>query len=117
MSVWPEASILIIGAIVFFAWAYKNVWQGPKKARAVVVEKTLQQAAARLPDVLPGSGGVFNASTTHVLILEIDGQKKRYTANNESWLKAQAGDTVKVLIQNETHVVSVYVLNRLSTDR
>lgn len=105
-------ALLTVGAVMFGGWVYKNVWQGPKVVRAQVVEKTLEQAAMRLPDVFPGSGGMFNASTTNILVLDNKGQRQRYTANDESWQRVIVGDTVKVWIQNETHVVGAYVLNR-----
>jgi|GEM_PF-6938233 len=111
-----QAAFLAVGAAIFGLWAYKNVWRGPKVARALVVEKTWQEAAARVPDVFPGTGGVFNASSTNVLVLDVAGKRERYTANDESWKRVNVGDTLKVWIQNETHVVGVYVLTRSSTN-
>lgn len=110
-----QAAFLVGGAAIFGVWAFRNVWRGPKVVRALVVEKTWEEAAMRLPDVLPGTGGVFNASTTNILVLETNGNRHRYTANDESWKRAKIGDTLKVWIQNETHVVGVYVLNRSTT--
>jgi hypothetical protein len=109
---WGQMALLVVGAAMLGVWAYKNVWRGPKVTRALVVEKTWEEAATRLPDALPGMGGVFNASTTNILVLDVSGKKLRYTANDESWKRVQAGDDVKVWVQNETHVVGVYVYSR-----
>jgi hypothetical protein len=106
---WGQVALLVVGAAMFGVWAYKNVWRGPKVTRAFVVEKTWEESATRLPDVLPGMGGVYNASTTNILVLEVAGKRQRYTANDESWKRVRVGDIVKVWIQNETHVVGVYV--------
>lgn len=107
-----QSALLAIGAVGFGVWLYRNVWTGPKVVRAVVVEKTVNQTSTRLPDILPGSGGVFPAGTTHVLVLKVDGIQRRFTANDESWRKVDVQDEVKVWIQNETHVTGVLVLNR-----
>lgn len=112
---WAQAAFLATGLAILGVWAYRNVWRGPKATRALVVEKTWQEASMRLPDVFPGTGGVFNASMTNILVLDIAGKRQRFTANDESWKKVGVGDTLKVWIQDETHVVGVYVLSRGNT--
>ncbi|MGE5672732.1 MAG: hypothetical protein ACM3XM_02440 [Mycobacterium leprae] len=108
-----EIGLFAVGAIILGRWFYKNVWIAPKVVRATVDEKSTAAAGGRLPDAFPGAGGVYAyGSTTNLLVLQIGERTLRCTANDESWRKVRPGDEIKAWIQNENHVVGVYVVNR-----
>lgn len=104
--------LLVFGGFVLGRWLYQNVWIPPKVLYGTVVEKTYEKNSSALPPVFPGADGVYQAGTTNILVLEIEGVRHRFTAGDETWKRVNVEDRIKAWIQADSHISGVYVVAR-----